>query len=108
MKFCVEDQASGIPLVQELRRSTSIPIIGVQVDASKYVRAESVTPEFESGRVYLPEGASWLDGWIEEHIRFPSGAHDDFVDTTSGALGQMRARGVPFSFAISHANGSGE
>lgn len=101
MRFCVEDAASGIPLVQEFRRSTNIPIIGVKVDKSKYVRAEAVTPEFESGRVFLPEGAPWLDEWIEEHVAFPSATHDDYVDTTSGALGQLKASSrSAFTFAL--------
>jgi predicted phage terminase large subunit-like protein len=93
MRFCVEDAASGIPLIQELKRSTDIPIIGARVDASKYVRAEAVTPEFESGRVYLPASAPWVDEWVEEHVNFPTAKHDDFVDTTSGALAKLKAGG---------------
>lgn len=91
MRFGVEDAASGIPLIQEFKRSTSIPIIGVAVDKSKYVRAEAVTPEFESGRVYIPEDAPWFDEWMEEHVGFPTGSkHDDYVDTSSGALAQLK------------------
>ena len=92
MKLCVEDAASGIPLIQEFARSTGIPIVGVKVDKSKYVRAEAVTPEFESGRVYTPADAPWFDAWCEEHIAFPAGKHDDYVDTTSGALSQLKGR----------------
>lgn len=99
MRFCVEDAASGIPIIQEFRRATSIPVVGVSVDKSKYVRAEAVTPEFESGRIYLPEGAPWADAWIEEHIAFPAGKYDDYVDTTSGALGELKARKSGWSFA---------
>ncbi len=90
MRFCVEDAASGIPIVQELRRSTNIPIIGVKVDSSKFTRAEAVTPEFESGKVFLPEGAPWIDEWVEEHVAFPTAKHDDFVDTSSGALARLK------------------
>jgi len=86
---CVEDAASGIPLIQELRRITDIPIIGVPVDKSKIVRAEATTPIFESGKISLPANAAWLDEWIEEHLRFPAGRHDDYVDTTSGALAKL-------------------
>jgi predicted phage terminase large subunit-like protein len=85
---CVEDAASGIPIIQEFRRTTSIPIVGVRVDKSKYTRAEAVTPLFEAGKCFLPENAPWLDEWIEEHVAF-QGAHDDLVDTTSGALARL-------------------
>lgn len=88
MWACVEDAASGIPIIQELKRTTSIPIVGVTVDKSKWTRAEAVTPIFESGHGYLPEAAPWLDEWIEEHVGFP-GKHDDMVDTTSGALAKL-------------------
>jgi len=98
---CVEDAASGIPIIQEFRRSTNIPIVGVAVDKSKFARAEAVTPCFESGKVVLPESAPWLDEWIEEHLRFPGGKHDDYVDTTSGALARLRSPGKStWSFAV--------
>lgn len=100
MKFCVEDAASGIPIIQEFGRSTNIPVIGVKVDRSKYVRAEGVTPEFESGRVYLPEDAPWADEWIEEHVAFPSAKHDDYVDTSSGGLGYIKMRGNTYSAEV--------
>jgi predicted phage terminase large subunit-like protein len=85
---CVEDAASGIPIIQELRRTTNIPIVGVRVDKSKYTRAEAVTPLFEAGKCFLPEDAPWLDEWVEEHVSFP-GKYDDLVDTTSGALARL-------------------
>jgi len=95
---CVEDAASGIPIIQELRRTTNIPIVGVTVDKSKYTRAEAVTPLFEAGKCFLPEEAPWLDEWIEEHVSFP-GKHDDLVDTTSGALGRL-ARASTLTWAV--------
>lgn len=90
--LCVEDAASGMALVQELKRTTRISVIGVPAKGSKYARAEAITLEFEAGRVVLPATADWLDAWIDEHLRFPSAAHDDWVDTTSGALGRFQSK----------------
>jgi predicted phage terminase large subunit-like protein len=90
----VEDAASGTPLIQELRRSTNIPIIGIPPRGSKIARAEAVTPQLESGRVHLPDGAPWLEEWIQEHLKFPVAAHDDWVDCTSGALGYLAGGGT--------------
>ncbi len=97
---CVEDAASGIPIIQEFRRTTNIPIVGVTVDKSKYTRAEAVSPPFEALKVLLPDtdwdghgrDVSWVDEWIEEHVGFPGLAHDDWVDTTSGALARLTGR----------------
>jgi predicted phage terminase large subunit-like protein len=90
----VEDTASGTAIIQELRRSTHLPIIPVQAKGSKEARAEAITPLFESGRVWLPEdGPEWLTEWVRQHTAFPNGKHDDYVDTTSIALGRLGRRG---------------
>lgn len=87
--YC-EDTAAGLALVGELKRSTSLPIVSVPVgNEKKEPRAERVTSLFETNRVRLPKDAPWLSAWIEEHLRFPSGSHDDQVDTTSIGLGKL-------------------
>jgi predicted phage terminase large subunit-like protein len=86
----VEDKASGISLIQELRRDTSIPLKPIGVDTNKFSRAVSVTSWFESGRVFLPERAPWRDDYIEELCAFPEGAYDDYVDSTSQALSNIQ------------------
>lgn len=89
----VEEAASGLAILQDLRRATSLPIVGIRPTGSKESRADMVTAPFAGGKVQLPASAPWLDEWIAEHLRFPSGAHDDMVDTTSLALSQlMRAQ----------------
>ena len=78
----IEDSSAGIPIVQELRRLTSLPIVPVFPRGSKIARAEAVTPRFESGRVLVPERAPWLKEFIDEFASFPAGRHDDMVDAT--------------------------
>lgn len=86
----VEDAASGQSLIQELRRETNLPIIAVKPDRDKLARVHAVTPMIEAGRAYLPESAPWLSDFVEEHAQFPSGAHDDQVDTTAMALARLK------------------
>jgi hypothetical protein len=62
----------------------------VKVDRDKRARAEAVTPMFEAGRVFLPADASWLNDFIDELATFPSGVHDDMVDSTTQALNHLR------------------
>ena len=85
----IEDAASGQSVVQDLRRSTKLPVIPVRPEGSKENRADAIAPLFEAGKVVLPAHAAWLEDWIAEHIAFPAGAHDDQVDTTSLALGRL-------------------
>ncbi|MDE1904974.1 MAG: phage terminase large subunit [Rhodospirillales bacterium] len=87
----VEDKASGQSAIQMLHRTTALPVIAVAADGSKESRADLISPLFEAGRVYLPESAEWLAAWIDEHVHFPRGAHDDQCDTTSYALRYLSA-----------------
>ncbi|MGH8524759.1 MAG: hypothetical protein ACREXY_11235 [Gammaproteobacteria bacterium] len=45
------------------------------------------TPAIESGQVYLPSEAHWLEEYVHEITMFPGGRHTDQVDSTSQALG---------------------
>lgn len=86
----VEDAASGQSALQELRRESNLPLIAVKPQGSKEGRAAAVSPLAEAGKVWVPESASWLADWLDEHVAFPVGAHDDQVDTTSMALERLR------------------
>lgn len=87
--YC-EEASSGIPIVQEMRRTTGIPIVGVPPRGSKLSRAEATSALFEAGRIYLPESANWLDPYITEFTRFPGGKNDDMVDATSLAINSIQ------------------
>ena len=42
----------------------------------------------EAGNVFLVS-ADWNDAWLEEFELFPTGAHDDCVDSGSGAFNAL-------------------
>jgi predicted phage terminase large subunit-like protein len=101
-RFFIEDASSGTPIIQELTRTTDLPILGVPPRGTKLARAEAVSGLFEAGKVRLPKDAPWVDIFIDELTRFPAGSkHDDQVDATSLVLSEMRSRsGGGFYFAI--------
>lgn len=78
----IEDAASGQDLIPVLRKDTRLPIKAV-AGMNKVIRAHAVSPIIEQGRVYLPEEASWLPDFLNEHSQFPYGKHDDMVDGTT-------------------------
>jgi predicted phage terminase large subunit-like protein len=82
----IEDKASGQSLIQELKRSTSIPVIGVNPENNKQIRLDAVAPLIEAGRVFLPDRAPWLVPYETELTRFPLWRTDDLVDSTSQFL----------------------
>ena len=89
----VEAKAAGSPLIFELRRmgipvSEYTPVRG----NDKFVRINSVTDLFKSGKVWAPE-ARWADEVIEQMAAFPNAPHDDLVDSTTQALIRFRSGG---------------
>jgi predicted phage terminase large subunit-like protein len=86
----IEDSSSGTAIISDLR-TTGIPLVPIPLAGSdKESNARAVSPMFEAGTIWLPSGASWADEYIESMIRFPRGAHDDDVDSTSQALNYLR------------------
>jgi predicted phage terminase large subunit-like protein len=87
----VEEAASGFALVNELRHSTGIPIVGIPPGRdSKEARAAAVTNSFEAGRIKFPSRASWMGELLAEFLRFPYGRHDDIVDAVVLGIAQIR------------------
>ncbi|GKT31950.1 Archaeophage PsiM2, terminase large subunit like protein [Aduncisulcus paluster] len=48
--------------------------------ADKQTRAQSIQGRMAMGKVYFPEFAPWWPEARDQLIKFPNGAHDDFVD----------------------------
>jgi predicted phage terminase large subunit-like protein len=59
------------------------------------MRLDAQSIKFESGRVYLPKQAPWLDDYIQEITGFPGTKHDDQVDSTSQALDVLERYSFP-------------
>jgi phage terminase large subunit-like protein len=53
-----------------------------------------VSPLFESGVVWAPEGKRFAEEVIEEVASFPVGEHDDYVDSMTLALMRFRQGGL--------------
>jgi predicted phage terminase large subunit-like protein len=91
----VEDAASGQSIIQEFQRESMIPVIAKNVKGNDISRAHAVSGLFQAGKVKLPVSASWLADWIEEHVAFPNGMHDDQIATTYYALEELAYMAVP-------------
>ncbi len=93
-EILIEDKANGIPLIQDLRRETRLPVIAIEPVGNKVDRADECTAEFEAGNVWLPESTDWVADYISELTTFPASTHDDQVDSTSQFLNRQRGGGV--------------
>jgi len=82
----VEDKASGISLIQQIKRDTHIPIHAIKAQGDKVSRMHSISAIVEAGLVYLPARASWLSEFLHEVCSFPAAAHDDIADAFAYSL----------------------
>lgn len=89
----VEKKASGAPLIYELR-AMGIPVQEYTPSRGqdKFARLNSVSDIIASGKVWVPE-TRWADELVDEIAAFPSGDHDDLVDSTTLALMRFRQGG---------------
>jgi predicted phage terminase large subunit-like protein len=89
----VEDKANGPAVISTLQHNVT-GLIAVTPDGGKVARAQAVSPECESGNVYLPHPAiaPWVLDFIERFAKFPNVAFDDEIDTATQALNKMNRR----------------
>jgi predicted phage terminase large subunit-like protein len=89
----VEAKAAGSPLIFELR-AMGIPVQEYTPTKGndKIARLNSVSDIFASGMVWVPN-TNWAEELVEEVASFPSGEHDDMVDSMSQALIRYRRGG---------------
>lgn len=92
-QFIVEDVLFSRLFIQ-LMREKSIPTSGIKPEGlDKLARCRRFQAMAESGFIFLPEQASWIDDFYNELLSFPLGSHDDIVDCCSYAA--LFARGMP-------------
>jgi predicted phage terminase large subunit-like protein len=89
----IEAKAAGSPLIFELR-AMGIPVqdFSPSKGNDKISRLNAVSDIFASGRVWVPRTA-WAEELVDEVASFPSGEHDDLVDSTSQAIMRFRRGG---------------
>lgn len=92
----IEDSANGPAIIDTLKER--VPgLKPVKVSVGKEARARAITPECESGNVYLPlpsdDGNDWVQELLSEIRNFPHDANDDQVDAMVQALAHLRDSG---------------
>lgn len=86
----VELAGTGQSLIQDLRESVDAFVLGIRPRGDKETRLAAQSALIEQGRVYLPASALWLDTFLKEVLGFPSGRHDDQVDSMELFLKYIR------------------
>lgn len=85
----IEDKSSGSSLIQDVAKSTFIPIEAVQKNTDKVFEAIGCIPQISAGNVHIPVDAPWISDYLHEFAAFTplmTHAHDDQIDTTLMAI----------------------
>jgi predicted phage terminase large subunit-like protein len=88
----LEDKASGQQLLQDVRRESHLPLLGIRPKSDKVTRFAAVSAMIEAGKLVLPQQAPWLADFEAELFSFPNGAHDDQVDALTQYLDWKRSQ----------------
>ncbi len=88
----IEDKASGMQLIQELREEGIYAVTPFKPEGEKIMRLVAQTPTIENGLVYVPHEAHWLSEYLLELTTFPYAKYSDQVDSTSQALAWTKQR----------------
>lgn len=101
-EILIEDKANGPAIISTIKDKVGrITPINPGSD-SKVTRAKASRASYGSkesrGNVHFPESAPWLHDYITEHLLFPRGKNDDFVDMASQLINYVSKSGT-FSYA---------
>lgn len=86
-KVLIEDKANGTAIIDVLQREMFC--VPVNPKGGKVARVNAVSAAIETGHVFLPENAPWVEPYLDQWSAFPAGAHDDMVDSSTQALSNM-------------------
>lgn len=91
----IEDKGNGTALIQDLQTSTRIPVIPIEPDGDKLMRAQRTSPTVEARRVLLPDFAPWLPDFEYEIGHFPATDFFDQVDMLTQFLDRFARGPIP-------------
>jgi len=88
----VEGAASGLALVQDMRRNAFYEFTALSVNEPKEARFAVAADWLHSGRIGILNECAWYPDLRREILDFPSGRHDDQVDAISLFVKKQRGR----------------
>ena len=85
-KKIIEKKANGSATIELLNQQISGILPFDPKGDSKETRLKLVAPYFESGNIFVDEDDEDIEEVIEQWLKFPNVAHDEYVDTTTQYL----------------------
>ncbi len=89
LRVLVEKKANGAAVISELEREFS-GIIPLEVEGGKETRAYAMSPDCDSGKLYVLDRAPWMPRHLGRVSVFPHGKTDDEIDAWSQCVAYYR------------------
>ena len=100
----IEERGPGTSLIRDLRSEANMPELRAidpisgrkdskDTGGDKYLRALRHTGLLDTGQLWIPRQASWLDEWLDEIRAFPNSRFSDQVDAYTQGLDYARGMG---------------
>lgn len=86
VSIAIESNGYQAAAFQEASRRFLLPFREVKASRDKQVRAQLLADRVEAGKVFADRRRAWWREFHAEALAFPSGAHDDQVDSICHAL----------------------
>jgi len=96
----IEQKASGISLLQEIRKLVKVPYLPIQRDKDKYTRGKQTQSYVQSGYVFVNRLADYYTDFVIEVSNFSpenknkAGIHDDIVDPMMDAIDYLLIKNI--------------
>jgi len=94
-RIAIEQVQYQAAVIQELLRTTTLPVIGTKPDRDKVTRFQPLESRYEQGFVHHKPGLN--PDFERELLSFPVGSHDDMVDAAAYAYHAIQTAPRPGS-----------
>jgi predicted phage terminase large subunit-like protein len=81
ISIAIESNGYQAAAFQEATRRYMLPFVAVKADRDKQVRAQLLADRIACGKFFVNKQAPWWREWEAEATAFPTGSHDDQVDS---------------------------
>lgn len=98
--IAIEQVQYQAAVVQELLRTTGLPVRGVRPDKDKLTRFQPLAARYEQGLVWHNPGLN--KEFEDELLSFPAGDHDDQADACAMAFGALSRTHGPLTARIAY------
>lgn len=101
--IAIEQAQYQAAMVQEIARTTTLPVRGIHPDRDKIARFAPLLTRFEQNMVMLD--TERVPAWfVDELLAFPVGDHDDGVDAAAYAFSSLGRGTVDYATRIPHSD----